>query len=86
MEAVMLAWKMETAKARLSELLRQAREKGPQRITVRGRDAAVVMSIEDYDRLTRSPHADNWVDQFRAAFIGEIDLARDTDGGRDFEL
>ena len=58
----MFAWKMETAKARLSELLRHAREKGPQRITVRGRDAAVVLSIQDYDHLTQSKHADNWVD------------------------
>lgn len=82
----MIAWKMETAKARLSELLRQAREKGPQRITVRGHDAAVVLSIQDYDRLTRSRHADNWVDQFRAAFTGDIDLERDTDTGRSFDL
>ncbi len=82
----MFAWKMETAKARLSELLRQAREKGPQRITVRGRDAAVVLSIQDYDHLTRSQQADNWVDRFRAAFTGEIDLTRDADSGRNFEL
>ena len=82
----MFAWKMETAKARLSELLRHAREQGPQRITVRGQDAAVVLSIQDYDRLTRSQHADNWVDRFRAGFTGEIDLTRDTDTGRNFEL
>jgi len=82
----LFAWKMETAKARLSELLRQAREKGPQRITVRGRDAAVVLSIQDYDLLMRSQHADNWVDRFRAAFTGDVDLARDTDTGRNFEL
>jgi prevent-host-death family protein len=82
----MFAWKMETAKARLSELLRQAREKGPQRITVRGRDTAVVLSIEDYDHLMRSQHTDNWVDRFREAFTGEIDLPHDTDTGRNLEL
>jgi prevent-host-death family protein len=86
MEAVMFAWKMETAKARLSELLRQAQEKGPQRITVRGKDAAIVLSIRDYDHLMRAQHTDNWVDRFRAAFTGEIDLTRDTDTGRNFEL
>ena len=82
----MFAWKMETAKARLSELLREARENGPQRITVRGKDAAILMSVQDYDRLMRSQHTDNWVDRFRAAFTGEIDLSRDADAGRDIEL
>ena len=82
----MVAWKMKTAKARLSELLRQAREKGPQRITIRGRDAAVILSIQDYEHLTRSQHADNWVDRFRMALTGEMDLTRDTDTGRVFEL
>lgn len=82
----MFAWKMETAKARLSEVLRQAREKGPQRITVRGRDAAVLLSIQDYDRLVQSQHTDNWVDRFRAAFTGDIDLTRDADTGRNFDL
>lgn len=82
----MFAWKMETAKARLSELLRQAREKGPQRITVRGRDVAVVLSIQEYEHLMQSQHEDNWVDRFRASFTGEVDLARDTDTGRTFEL
>jgi antitoxin Phd len=86
MEDSVLAWKMETAKARLSEVLRQARHDGPQKITVRGQDAAVVLSPEDYDRLTRKEHADHWVDRFRDAFTGDITLDRDTDTGRDIEL
>ena len=44
-------WRLEEAKARFSELVRLAREFGPQRVTVRGRDAAVVLSAEDYARL-----------------------------------
>lgn len=44
-------WKLEDAKARLSELVRQARESGPQRVTVRRKDAVVVVSAEEYDRL-----------------------------------
>jgi antitoxin Phd len=45
------AWKLEDAKARLSELVRLAKEQGPQRVTVYGRDAVVVISAEDYARV-----------------------------------
>ena len=45
------AWKLEDAKARLSELVRVARERGPQRVTVYGKDAVVVLAAEDYARL-----------------------------------
>ena len=44
-------WRLEEAKARFSELVRLARESGPQRVTVHGRDAVVVLSAEDYARL-----------------------------------
>ena len=44
-------WKLEDAKARFSEVVRLARERGPQRITVRGQDAVVVLSAADYARL-----------------------------------
>jgi prevent-host-death family protein len=42
---------LQDAKARFSEVVRLAREAGPQRVTVRGRDAVVVVSSEEYDRL-----------------------------------
>jgi prevent-host-death family protein len=45
------AWRLEEAKARFSEVVRLAREVGPQHVTVRGRDAVVVLSAEDYARL-----------------------------------
>ena len=44
-------WKLEDAKARLSELVRLAKEQGPQRVTVYGKDAVVVMSADDYARI-----------------------------------
>jgi prevent-host-death family protein len=44
-------WKLEDAKARFSEVVRLARERGPQHVTVRGRDAVVVLAAEDYARL-----------------------------------
>ncbi len=45
------AWRLEEAKARLSEVVRLARESGPQHVTVRGQEAAVIISAEDYARL-----------------------------------
>jgi prevent-host-death family protein len=44
-------WKLEEAKARFSEVVRLAREKGPQRVTVYGKDAVVVVSAEEFLRL-----------------------------------
>ncbi len=44
-------WKLEDAKARFSELVRRAQTEGPQRVTVRGKDAVVVISAEELERL-----------------------------------
>ena len=43
-------WQVQQAKARFSELLRDAQD-GPQVVTVRGRPTAVVLSKKTYDRL-----------------------------------
>ena len=45
-------WSIAEAKARLSEVIDQALRDGPQRITRRGRDVAVVVSAEEWDRKT----------------------------------
>ena len=39
----MATWQLQTAKAKLSELLRAVREEGPQTISVRGKEEFVVM-------------------------------------------
>lgn len=48
----MQTWQMQTAKARFSDLVRSAKQDGPQDITVHGRSVAVVMSRELFDRLS----------------------------------
>ncbi len=45
------SWKLEDAKARLSEVVRLARDTEPQRITVRGQDAVVVLSAQTFAQL-----------------------------------
>jgi prevent-host-death family protein len=47
-----MAWQLQQAKARLSEVIQRARLEGPQTVTLRGERTAVVLSAADYDRLT----------------------------------
>jgi prevent-host-death family protein len=44
-------WKMQDAKAQFSLVAKLAQVDGPQRITHRGKDAVVVVSAPEYDRL-----------------------------------
>ncbi|GAB4223568.1 MAG: hypothetical protein Tsb005_19110 [Gammaproteobacteria bacterium] len=50
----MKQWQLQEAKAKFSELVKQAMQDGPQNITVHGKPAAVVLSLEDYNKLTKS--------------------------------
>ena len=45
------SWKLQDAKAHFSQLVRDAQQRGPQRVTVHGKDAVVVISAADYARL-----------------------------------
>jgi len=44
-------WKLQDAKARFSEVVRRARSEGPQRVTVHGRDEAVVVAAAEFDGM-----------------------------------
>jgi prevent-host-death family protein len=44
-------WPLQDAKARFSELVRKARNEGPQHVTVHGRDEVVVIAAEEFRRL-----------------------------------
>ena len=46
-------WTVAEAKAKLSELIEHARERGPQTITRNGKTAAVVVAPEEWERKTR---------------------------------
>ena len=47
----MTKWQLQDAKARFSELIDDTLEKGPQIVTRRGIDTAVVVSFEEWRRL-----------------------------------
>ena len=79
-------WKLEDAKARFSEVVRHAREDGPQRVTVRGHDAVVSMSVEEFERLTPAAPRVPFVNFMEALHLSGLDLEREADHGRDVEL
>lgn len=47
-------WQLQEAKAQFSQVVKAARDKGPQHITVRGERAVVLISEQEYTRLTSS--------------------------------
>lgn len=46
-------WQLQEAKNRLSEVVKAAKAKGPQVITVRGKEEVAVVSIEELRRLQK---------------------------------
>ena len=47
-----MAWQVQEAKQRFSEVVQRAIDEGPQVVTRRGREAVVVVSAQEYHRLT----------------------------------
>ncbi|MEW6117267.1 MAG: type II toxin-antitoxin system Phd/YefM family antitoxin [Nitrospirota bacterium] len=73
----MRTWQLQEAKARLSEVIRQASKEGPQTITMRGEPAAVIISKDEYERLKRP--RERFVDFMRKSplYGADIDLRRE---------
>lgn len=76
----MNSWKLEDAKNRFSEVVRLALDDQPQRVTRNGRDAVVVISAAEYDRLAAPPH--NLFEFLQASPLAQA-IAED---GIDFEI
>jgi antitoxin Phd len=78
-------WQVQQAKTRLSEVIERARTEGPQMITRRGAERAVVISIEDYRALVAHKP------DFKAHLLGgpkvdDFTIERDRDTGRSVEF
>ena len=80
-------WQLQKAKAQLSELVKRSEREGPQRITVRGEAAAVVVSERDYERLRRRTRP-GFVEFLRRSPLRGVDLAfeREASSVRDVDL
>ncbi len=81
----MARWQVQDAKMRFSELIECADREGPQTITRHGAERAVLLSIEDYRRLT-ARHAGFKAHLFGGPKVDEFDVERDADTGRDADF
>ncbi len=81
----MARWQVQEAKMRLSQVIEEAQNKGPQMITRHGVDRAVVLSIDDFRSL--SAHRPD----LRAYLLGgpkveDFEVEPDRDTGREIAL
>jgi len=54
MDARMTSWPVQDAKARFSQMLETCLKEGAQIVTKRGADAAVLVPMQEWQRLTRA--------------------------------
>jgi prevent-host-death family protein len=78
-----MQWQIQEAKARFSELIQKAIDEGPQTITRRGKDVAVVLSAEEFE-LMKKRQVD-FKELLAAAPLEGVDLERDKSMPREFE-
>jgi prevent-host-death family protein len=69
-------WRLQDAKAHLSEVVRQAQQRGPQRVTVHGRDAVVVVRADEFDRIQRPVSGRDIVAALAASPLAEVTIER----------
>jgi prevent-host-death family protein len=82
-----MAWQLQTAKNKFSELVDKAIKIGPQEVTRHGHKAVVVLSTDAYRRL-RGRRKGNLADFFRDSPLRglELDLERRKDYPRAVDL
>ena len=81
------SWKLEDAKARLSEVVRLAATQGPQLVTIRGKEAAIILAPEEYRQLLPKPKGHQPLVEFLQGLdLDGVDLTRESDTGRELDL
>lgn len=82
----MVAWKLQDAKNRFSELVDKAEDEGPQMVNRHGKPAAVIISFEEYRKLLR-PEQNLFEFIKKSPWFGvKLELERSKDTGRLVEL
>jgi antitoxin Phd len=80
-----MAWQLQQAKTRLSEVIEEAQTKGPQVITRHGAERAVLLSIHDYRALVA--HKPNLFEYLlNGPKVDDFDIEYSRDTGREIEL
>jgi prevent-host-death family protein len=82
-------WQLQAAKAQFSEVFRRAQGGTPQVVTRQGKEAVVILALEEFERLTQRATQPKSLSRFFAesplAKVA-IDLERKPDYGRKVEL
>lgn len=80
------AWQLQEAKNKFSNLVERAQQEGPQVVTKHGKAAVVVLSVDDYKKITKPK--DSLVEFLQKSPLGdlELDLSRDKNAPRDVAL
>lgn len=69
-------WRLQDAKARFSEVVREAQQRGPQRVTLHGKDAVVIVGADEFDRLQRPITGRDIVAALAASPLAEVEFDR----------
>jgi len=73
-------WQLQDAKTRFSDVVRRAVEQGPQHVTVNGEERAVVVSAQEYDRLTGHRTGRELVDLLAESPLAEVEFEHPRNG------
>jgi prevent-host-death family protein len=79
-----MAWQLQEAKAKFSELVQKAIDEGPQTVTRRGEPVVVVLSAEQFELMERRQVS--LKDLLRSAPWHELEIERDKSPPRDIDL
>ena len=79
-----MAWQLQEAKNKFSEVVERAITAGPQEITRHGKKTAVVISLRDYKKLKRK--RGSLIDFFRRSPFKGIEITRTKDLPREVQL
>ncbi|HSK75310.1 MAG TPA: type II toxin-antitoxin system Phd/YefM family antitoxin [Thermoanaerobaculia bacterium] len=74
------SWQIQEAKNKLSEVVEEAIEKGPQILTRRGVEVAVILSLDEYLQLKKKQTSLS--EFFQQSPLADLDLKRDRSPAR----
>jgi prevent-host-death family protein len=81
-----MAWQLQVAKQKFSELVDRALADGPQVVTRRGREVVVVLGIDEYKRLRRRKRDFKQALLEGPPYFDELEIERSTEPSRRVEL
>ena len=79
-------WQLQEAKNKFSNLVEKAQRNGPQVVTKHGKEAVVILSIDDYKKLTKPETNLSVFLQNSPLSKMELNITRNKDVPRDVEI